>query len=88
MNENTAEKLENEVSEEQLDLEVEVIDDTPDEDKNKTRNESAPKDNIPEDEEIKNYSEDVQKRIKKLKYEYHEERRAKEAAERTQERSC
>ena len=40
MNENTAQKLENEVSEEeQLDLEVEVIDDTPDEDKNKTRNE-------------------------------------------------
>ena len=86
MNENTAQKLENEVSEEeQLDLEVEVIDDTPDEDKNKTRNESAPKDNIPEEEEIKNYSEDVQKRIKKLKYEFHEERRAKEAAERTQE---
>ena len=29
MSDNTAEKLENEVSEEQLDLEVEVIDDTP-----------------------------------------------------------
>ena len=54
MNENTAQKLDNEVSEEeQLDLEVEVIDDTPDEDKNKTRNENAPKDNIPEEEEIK-----------------------------------
>ena len=85
MNDNTAQKLENEVSEEQLDLEVEVIDDTPDEDKNKTRNESAPKDNIPKEEEIENYNEDVKKRISKLKYEYHEERRAKEAAERTQE---
>ena len=84
MSDNTAQKLENEVSEEQLDLEVEVIDDTPEEDRNKTRNEKAPKDNIPEEEEIKNYSEDVQKRLKKLKYEYHEERRAKEAAERTQ----
>ena len=85
---NTAEKIENEISpnQEELDLEVEVIDDTPEQDKNKTRNESAPteKDNIPEDDEIKNYSDDVQKRLKKLKYEYHEERRAKEAAERTQ----
>ena len=44
MIDNTAEKLENEVSEEQLDLEVEVIDDTPEEDRNKTRNENAPKD--------------------------------------------
>ena len=84
MSDNTAEKLENEVSEEQLDLEVEVIDDTPEEDKNKTRNENAPKDNVPEDDEIQNYNEDVKKRINKLKYEYHEERRAKEAAERTQ----
>ena len=84
MNDNTAQKLENEVSEEQLDLEVEVIDDTPEEDKNKTRNENAPKDNVPDDDEIQNYNEDVKKRINKLKYEYHEERRAKEAAERTQ----
>ena len=38
---NTAEKIENEISpnQEELDLEVEVIDDTPEQDKNKTRNE-------------------------------------------------
>jgi len=88
MSENTAKKLEeNEVSvdTEQLDLEVEVIDDTPEEDRGKQRNEEAPKAKIPDDEEIKTYSGDVQKRIKELKYEYHEERRAKEAAERTQD---
>ena len=88
MSENTAKKLEeNEVSvdTEQLDLEVEVIDDTPEEDRGKQRNQEAPKAKIPDDEEIKTYSGDVQKRIKELKYEYHEERRAKEAAERTQD---
>ena len=79
MSDNTAEK------QEELDLEVEIIDDTPDEDKNKVRNEDAPKDNVPDDEEIKQYGQDVQKRLKKLKYEYHEERRLKESAERQKE---
>ena len=69
MNDNTAEKIENEVSEEQLDLEVEIIDDTPEEDKNKERNENAPKDNIPEDDEIAKYKGDAQKRIKELEEE-------------------
>ena len=80
MSDNTAEK-----QQEELDLEVEIIDDVPEEDKNKVRNEDAPKDNIPDDEEIKQYSKDVQKRLNKIKYEYHEERRLKEAAEREKE---
>ena len=64
MSDNTAEK-----QQEELDLEVEIIDDVPEEDKNKVRNEDAPKDNIPDDEEIKQYSKDVQKRLNKIKYE-------------------
>ena len=60
MSDNTAEK-----QQEELDLEVEIIDDVPEEDKNKVRNEDAPKDNIPDDEEIKQYSKDVQKRLNK-----------------------
>ena len=92
MSDNTAKQLENneetkevEINNETIDLEVEVVDDTPEEDKNKARKEGTPKTAIPEDDEIKQYSNDVQKRLKTLKYEYHEERRAKEAAERTKE---
>lgn len=68
-------------------LEIEVVDDTPEEDRHrpaptKEVERVAEKD---DDEELASYSENVQKRMKRLKWEYHEERRAKEAAKREQE---
>jgi|DEB0MinimDraft_10_1074344.scaffolds.fasta_scaffold28661_2 hypothetical protein len=66
------------------DFELEIVDDTPEQDRVPRRAADA-KPNIPDDNEVENYSEGVQKRIKQLKYEYHEERRAKEEAARLRE---
>ena len=64
------------------DIEIEVVDDTPEEDRISPKDKVASEDfDIPEDE-IGQYSDRVQKRIKRLKYEFHEQRRAKEVAER------
>lgn len=65
--------------------EIEVVDDTPEQDRGKSRPDplpEAPRGVIPEDDEIKQYSESVQKRMQRMKYEYHEQRRQKEAYER------
>ncbi len=66
------------------DLKVEVVDDTPQEDRRppKQETEEAPVDDDSIDAEITEYSKRAGDRINKIKYEYHEERRAKEAAER------
>lgn len=65
------------------DFEVEVVDDTPAEDKNRPRRTGEP--DLPDEDEVAQYSEKVKKRISKLKYEFHEERRAKEELERQQQ---
>ncbi|MBG38795.1 MAG: hypothetical protein CL857_02640 [Cryomorphaceae bacterium] len=63
-------------------FELEIVDDTPEEDKGKPRRAEDAEAQLPEDDEIANYSESVQKRIKQLKFEFHEERRRKEEAAR------
>jgi len=62
---------------------IEVVDDTPAKDRNRKPMEEPPKD-VPEDELAK-YDESVRKRIQHFTKGYHEERRAKEAAERERE---
>ena len=75
-------------TEEPSDLDIEVIDDRPEEDRKKPRSQEQQKaDQAEVEEEIDNVDEKVKKRINKLKYEFHEERRAKEAAERLRDES-
>ena len=75
--------------EEKIDFEIEgepaieVVDDTPPEDRGRTLMDEPPKEVT--DEELSKYDESVQKRIKHFTKGYHEERRAKEAAEREKE---
>lgn len=62
-------------------FEIDVVDDRPEDDQVEPRS-SASDDN---DSEIEEVGGRAQKRINKLKYEFHEERRSKEAAERMRE---
>lgn len=73
-------KVEEEVVEE--DLDIEVVDDTPKADRN--RKPSEPPTDVT-DEELEEYSEKVRKRIQHFNKGYHDERRAKEAAVRERE---
>jgi hypothetical protein len=59
---------------------IEVVDDTPEQDRNRKPMAEAPKEVT--DDELAKYDESVQKRIKHFSKGYHEERRAKEAAQR------
>lgn len=63
-------------------VEIEIVDDTPPQDKN--RKPSAPPED-PTDEELEGYSEKVRKRMSHLTKGYHDERRAKETAFREKE---
>jgi hypothetical protein len=66
-------------------FEIDIVDDTPEEDRDRSKKQAENKPEASEDDEISNYGENVQKRIKQIKYEYHEERRAKEEAQRVRE---
>jgi hypothetical protein len=63
--------------------EIEVVDDTPEVDRNRKPMVDAPKDVT--DEELSKYDEGVRKRIQHFTKGYHDERRAKEAAQRERE---
>jgi DNA primase catalytic subunit len=68
------------------DTEIEVVDDTPPEDRGRTPMKDPP----PEvtDEELEQYGDSVRKRIQHLSKGYHEERRAKEAAQRERDEAA
>jgi len=61
-------------------VQIEIVDDTPVADRNRKPMEDAPKDVT--DEELSKYDEGVRKRIQHFTKGYHEERRAKESAQR------
>jgi len=63
-------------------VDIEVVDDRPEDDQRPAREATSLDDDIATDEEIANYGSRAQKRIKKLKWEFHEERRAKESSDR------
>jgi hypothetical protein len=63
--------------------EIEIVDDTPEQDRGRKPMDEAPKDVT--DDELAKYDESVRKRIQHFTKGYHEERRAKEAALRERE---
>ena len=65
------------------DTEIEIVDDTPEHDRNRALMKEPPAEIT--DEELEQYSEGVKKRIQHFSKGYHEERRAKEAALRERE---
>jgi hypothetical protein len=78
----TEEKLQIEI-EVEGDTEIEVVDDTPAQDRGRKPMKDAPAEVT--DDELEQYSEGVKKRIQHFSKGYHEERRAKEAAFRERE---
>lgn len=68
---------------EEKEFEIEVVDDTPEEDKGRTPMKEPPAEVT--DEELEQYSDSVKKRIQHFTKGYHDERRAKEAALRERE---
>lgn len=72
-----------EVEIEEGDIDVEVVDDTPEQDRNRKPLNRQIED--PSDDEIAEYGDKVQKRMRELTHARHDERRAKEAALRERE---
>ncbi len=64
------------------DVDLEVVDDRPEDDRRPPESKAS---QAGTDDELENYGENVQKRIKKLTYKQHEERRKREEAERMRE---
>tara|TARA_R110002012_G_scaffold67974_1_gene176821 strand:- start:17 stop:1081 length:1065 start_codon:yes stop_codon:yes gene_type:complete len=64
------------------DIELEVVDDRPVDDRRPAKSEESEASSNADEDELAGYSEKVQKRINKLRYEQNEERRQREAAER------
>lgn len=67
----------------QMELDIEIEDDTPEEDRGRKPMPVAPED--PTDDELASYDDKVKNRIKKFSKGYHDERRAKEEALRERE---
>lgn len=76
-------KVEFEIEGENTETEVEVVDDTPAQDRGRKPMDEPPKEFA--EDELTKYDESVQRRIKHFTKGYHEERRAKELAERERE---
>tara|TARA_R110002124_G_scaffold179900_4_gene347447 strand:+ start:1672 stop:2628 length:957 start_codon:yes stop_codon:yes gene_type:complete len=70
----------NKAEQKESELDIEIIDDVPKEDAPYVDKQSADG-----EDDLGDYSKKVQTRIKKLKYDFHEERRAKESSERMRE---
>jgi predicted NBD/HSP70 family sugar kinase len=70
-------KFPDEVEAKGEDFEIDIVDDTPEQDQGRKPLEKEVTD--PTDEEIESYSDNVKKRIKELTHSRHDERRAKEA---------
>ena len=71
-----------ETQNEDKEFEVEVVDDTPEQDRGKyvaPEKTESDEDISVNDDEISHYKEDVQRRIKEMSFKTHAERRAKEA---------
>lgn len=65
-------------------LDIEIVDDTPAEDRNRKKMKTPPKEED-ESDEVGKYNEKVQRRMDELKRAWHDERRAKERAAREQQ---
>ncbi len=63
-------------------VEVEIIDDAPEADRGKPRSVAGEEPKTPDEDEIAQYGEKVQKRMKDMSFQIHSERRAREDSER------